>query len=239
MATWSDDDDDDQNYRGLLGYFTVDTPQGPQLIASTQAPDTSTMVSAPQTSSPQTGQPGAINSSAFGPGYNGDTTATDFSKPPSNTSSSNMQSTGLTSLDWLRAFNSSLAPPGFSNNVAANSIPQVAQPSSTETARDNLSDSDSRNATSDDGSFQLAQFLAPEIVFPPDIFFGRLPPVPRNLVPLDELPKGSANGPRAGMDFPRNLAKPSSPEEYPPCTYCRSGKLSTRPYHSKNSRRRR
>jgi len=64
--------------------------------------------------------------------------------------------------------------------------------------------------------FHLAQAL-----FPPISLFAR-PPIyiPRNLTPLEKLPPGSANGPRAGMPFPREMAKPKSPEEYPPCTYC-------------------
>jgi HNH endonuclease len=60
---------------------------------------------------------------------------------------------------------------------------------------------------------QPAQFL--DIFARPPIWF------PEELTPLDQLPRGSANGERAGMDFPRNMAKPKTPEEYPPCTYCR------------------
>ena len=76
MATWSDDDDDDQNYRGLLGYFTVDTPQGPQLIASPQAPDTSTTpASPPQNAQPQSGLLGFFNN-AFDPASDDRGTAT-------------------------------------------------------------------------------------------------------------------------------------------------------------------
>jgi HNH endonuclease len=62
---------------------------------------------------------------------------------------------------------------------------------------------------------QQAQWFAP-------LIFARPPVVlPRQLAPLEELPPGTANGPRAGMNFPRNFGRPSSPEEYPTCTYCR------------------
>jgi hypothetical protein len=69
----------------------------------------------------------------------------------------------------------------------------------------------------EDTPIHLAQVFA----FPPLSFFARPPVyVPRQLTPLEDLPSGSANGPRAGMDFLRNEGKPKTPEEYPPCTYC-------------------
>jgi hypothetical protein len=69
----------------------------------------------------------------------------------------------------------------------------------------------------EDAPTKLAQMFA----LPPVTLFAR-PPIyiPRQLTPLENLPKGSANGPRAGMDFLRNEGKPKSPDEYPPCTYC-------------------
>lgn len=68
-----------------------------------------------------------------------------------------------------------------------------------------------------DAPTKLAQMFA----LPPVTLFAR-PPIyiPRQLTPLENFPKGSANGPRAGMDFLRNEGKPKSPDEYPPCTYC-------------------
>jgi hypothetical protein len=70
---------------------------------------------------------------------------------------------------------------------------------------------------SDNAPVHLAQVFA----FPPVSLFARPPVyVPRQLTPLEDLPSGSANGPRAGMDFLRNEGKPKTPDEYPPCTYC-------------------
>jgi HNH endonuclease len=68
-----------------------------------------------------------------------------------------------------------------------------------------------------DTPVHLAQLFA----LPPVSIFAR-PPVyiPRELTPLEDLPQGSAGGPRAGMDFLRNEGKPKTPEEYPRCTYC-------------------
>jgi hypothetical protein len=70
--------------------------------------------------------------------------------------------------------------------------------------------------TPEDSPFRLAQAL-----FPPISLFAK-PPIyiPRNLTPLEQLPRGSANGPRAGKDFLRNEGKPKTAEEYPKCTYC-------------------
>jgi hypothetical protein len=56
---------------------------------------------------------------------------------------------------------------------------------------------------------------------PPVIVWGRTPPIigPRPpLTPLEQLPEGSANGPRAGEPFTQGL-KDSYPEGTP-CTYC-------------------
>jgi len=65
---------------------------------------------------------------------------------------------------------------------------------------------------------QRTQFpgtFLPEI-FSPE-FFAR-PPVslPKQLRPIEQVPRGSANGPRAGMRFPRS----GPPDIYPECMYC-------------------
>jgi hypothetical protein len=59
---------------------------------------------------------------------------------------------------------------------------------------------------------QLAQFI--DLFAKPPMWF------PERLTPLEDLPPGSANGARAGQNFPRDLGRPETPEDYPPCTYC-------------------
>ena len=62
---------------------------------------------------------------------------------------------------------------------------------------------------------QFAQALSPLL---PPLLFARPPLVPRRLLPLEELPPGSAGGPGAGLPFPRSLGK-QEPEGVP-CLYC-------------------
>jgi RHS repeat-associated protein len=66
---------------------------------------------------------------------------------------------------------------------------------------------------------QYAQLATP-LIEPFVTLGGRLPAFPRQLTPLENLPKGTANGPKSGKDFPRNLGKPRAGEDHPPCTYC-------------------
>src|SRR6266849_3900863 len=51
---------------------------------------------------------------------------------------------------------------------------------------------------------QFAQVLSPLI---PPLLFARPPLVPRKLLPLDELPSGSAGGAGAGRPFPRSVGQ--------------------------------
>lgn len=51
----------------------------------------------------------------------------------------------------------------------------------------------------------------------PYTIFARPPIVPRQLTPLEELPKGSRGDPGARKPFSRSLRE----QEPPPCTYCR------------------
>ena len=63
-------------------------------------------------------------------------------------------------------------------------------------------------------SFQVAQYLAPFLTL-----FARPPVIiPRQLTPLEQLPKGSAGGDTAGRLFPRSFYR-EQPEGVP-CTYC-------------------
>lgn len=67
------------------------------------------------------------------------------------------------------------------------------------------------------GSVQIAQALPSSLLFDlPYTTFARPPIFPRQLTPLEELPKGSSGGPGAGKPFPRSFRE----QEPPQCTYC-------------------
>jgi len=101
------------------------------------------------------------------------------------------------------------------NISAATGTPRFTNQSANQAQTSKTAQLDGLQRSRNPEPFHLAQLFA----LPPVSLFARPPiGIPRQLRPLEELPKGSAGGPRAGKPFPRGLNRDEP--EGTPCTYC-------------------